>query len=166
MLSAAKDGKILAIYFAQPKRKWEKMIEEDKIKFKRIAGKKSFELILASDNLNAFEKQLAKVRSVFIRGGKTDLLKSKLRKIEKDLSRLFSGKTVAGSSAGAYLFSKYHYLNDSNRIGTGFGILPIKVYAHYKGDKKNLDKLKKHAERLKIYAVPETEFVILRFRQH
>lgn len=164
MLFAAKNGQILVVYFAKYKYRWPGMFKEDKEKFKRIAGKKSFELILASDNPDIFKKQLSGVKSVYIRGGKDWLLQRKLRKTKNNLPRLFSGKTIAGSSAGADLLSKYFYSIDTKKIESGFGILPIKIYAHYKSDKKNVERLKNHMENLKTYTIPETEFIILKTR--
>ncbi len=161
MFLAAKDGKILVVYFAKVKKRWPEMLAEDKKKFQRIAGKKKFELVLASDNLKVFRKQVSKIKSVYIRGGSDQRLQKKLRKIKSGLPKLFSAKTIAGSSAGADLISKYFYSIDTKRIETGIGILPIKVYIHYKNDRKNLEKLKKHEENLKTYAIAEAKFIAL-----
>ena len=83
------------------------------------------------------------------------------KKIE-NLAKLFEGKIVGGSSAGAYVLSKYFYSNSRDSVHEGTGVLPIKCFAHYSDEKADkLKMLKEYGEDLKIYTIPETEFIVI-----
>ena len=61
-----------------------------------------------------------------------------------------------------YLVSKYYWSIDRNRREEGFGILPIKAFAHWdKSQQNRLIKLKNFKEKLPIYKVPETKFIVI-----
>ena len=69
---------------------------------------------------------------------------------------------VAGSSAGAYVLSRY-YMSSKGEMGEGLGILPIKTFAHYdKGRKDELNKLDAFGDKLTTYPLGEMKFVIIR----
>jgi peptidase E len=154
--------KILAVYFSRPKEEWGDLFKNDKVNFSSNANGKKVELILASENRKEFIEQIKNADAVYIRGGKPNLLKEQLNKI-KNLKELFKGKTIAGSSAGAMVLSKYAHSRSSVKPFLGLAILPIKIVVHYSQSMKNkLEDLENYgSEKMKIYAIPETEFIIL-----
>lgn len=152
--------KILIMYFAS-NRNWSELLKQDKKNFHSASPQKSLKFILADKNVNKFIKQIALSDAIYIRGGSTQLLKRRLRKV-KNLSKLFVNKAVAGSSAGANILARYYYSNSQDRIEKGFGILPIKIFCHYIKEKnKRLRQLKEHGEKLKVYTIPETKYFII-----
>lgn len=160
MYKGSKGKPILAVYYSRPEENWPQLLASDKKRMRKAIGRKKFEIVTASPKIKEFLKQLSTVNAVYFRGGRTYKLKGKLKPVKGKLEKLFAGKTVLGSSAGAYFLSK-HYFSSNGQIEKGFGILPIKTYCHYKGDKENLEKLKKYKEKLKTYTIPETEFVVI-----
>lgn len=152
---------ILCVYFSRPKKIWPQLFKQDKINFSSASLKKDFNFTLADDKTDALTNQIKKADVIYLRGGDTDMLKKTLNKVEK-LVKLWQGKIVSGSSAGAYVLSKYYYSNDKACIKEGLGVLPIKTFCHYSKDKSDkLEGLKKHGEDLKIYAIPEEKFIII-----
>jgi len=156
--------KILLVYFARPEAEWNEMFKQDKINFSSNANGKEVELILASENTKEFVEQIKNADAIYMRGGNNpDLLKEKMSQI-KNWEELFSGKTIAGSSAGAMILSRYsHSRTDKSQSFEGLGILPIKVIVHYsQGMKNKSEDLENYGdEKMKIYAIPETEFIVL-----
>lgn len=160
--SLSQPVKILAVYFAVQKDKWQELLEDDKEKFFRFNPGIEIEFTLASDNMAVLNNQIKSADTIYIRGGAKLLVYKIFKKID-NLSELFKDKIVAGSSAGAYVLSKYFYSDDEDMIMEGTGILPIKCFAHYSDEKASkLKMLKEYGEDLKIYTIPDTEFVIIR----
>jgi peptidase E len=154
--------KILTVYFAAPKDKWSELLEDDKKKFFKFNPGLKMEFRLASDNLDTLVNQIRSADTIYIRGGK-ELLVHEIFKKVKNLAELFEGRVVAGSSAGANVLSKYFYSNNRKKIMEGTGLLPIKCFVHYSDEKADkLEMLKEYGEDLKIYTIPETEFVVIK----
>jgi peptidase E len=153
---------ILCVYFAREKFMWDENFEEDKIKFLSVSRQKNFNFEMAVDKVNVFLEQIKTSDLIYIRGGDTHILQKFLEKIDH-LEVFWQGKTVAGSSAGALVLSKYYYENDDDTFNKGLGILPIKVFCHYTKEKSDkLEELKKIREDVKqIYAISEEEFFII-----
>ncbi len=159
--SLPKSARILNVYFAIPKEKWKELLEDDKRKFFNANPDKKLEFSIANQDIDVLIKQISSVDAVYIRGGKEVFLYEIFGKID-NLAELFQGKVVVGSSAGAYVLSKYFYSDSRNKIEKGAGILPVKVLAHWSEDKVDkLEQLKKYKEDLEVYAIPETEFVVI-----
>jgi len=155
--------KVLVVYFActREKKKWEELVENDKKKFSEANPDKKLEFTVASDNISTLIEQITSSDVIYIRGGIETFLYELFLKI-KNLKELFQDKVVAGSSAGAYVLSKYFYSNSRDRIEEGTGVLPIKTLAHYSDALSGkLEELKEHGEDLRVYTIPETEFVII-----
>lgn len=152
---------ILCVYFAREKKLWPKMLEQDKLHFASTNKQKVFNFIIADDKTSNLIEQMKKADLIYLRGGETNKLKESLSKV-KNLGNLFKDKVIIGSSAGAYVLSRYYYTNSEDTILNGFDILPIKTFCHYSEGKVNkLEKLKQYGENLKVYAIPEEKFFII-----
>ncbi|GBE16390.1 peptidase family S51 [bacterium BMS3Abin15] len=160
MVKGVKMPRILVVCFSKPKKTWPEEFEWEKKKFTHI--KKKIEFILADDDPEIFSKQVKRADTIYIKGGDNRLLIDKIKKTN-NLEKLFRGKIVAGSSAGANVLSKYYYVRGKKRIEKGMGILPIKVFVHYsKKWAKEFKSLKEYKEDLEIYKIPETKYLIIR----
>lgn len=130
---ARREMKILECLFALSDETWDGALEKDKQFFGKAIPEAEIEFIMAS--ADKFLEQLSSADAVYFRGGDTKRLKERLEAIEGWQSKL-EDKIVIGSSAGAYILAK-HYLDLSSEqpsLGEGFGLLPIKIAAHYESD--------------------------------
>ncbi|MCB9802941.1 Type 1 glutamine amidotransferase-like domain-containing protein [Candidatus Nomurabacteria bacterium] len=161
MSSLPDQAVILFVYFAREKELWPKMLEQDKLHFSPTDKQKVFNFTIADDKISNLIEQIKKADLIYLRGGQTDRLKDTLSKV-KNLGGLLKDKVVVGSSAGAYVLSRYYYTNSKDIILNGLDILPIKTFCHYSEEKADkLDKLKQYEENLKVYAIPEEKFFII-----
>jgi peptidase E len=159
--SLSDNATILCIYFSRPKELWAKLFEQDKINFSSASQQKVFKFVLADDKTYTLVDQLKEADVVYLRGGDTDKLKETLSKVN-NLDKLLKNKVVSGSSAGAYVLSRYYYTNNKDEIKKGLGILPIKTFCHYAEEKSDkLKLLKEYGEDLETYAIPEEKFFII-----
>lgn len=160
--------KILLVYFAREKSRWNAIFENHKKLFLEKARHKKIKFTIASEKEKEFAKQAENNDVVFIPGGSTSMLQEKLEKIY-NFKKLIEDKIVAGSSAGALVFTKYYYDQDCDKIFEGLGILPVKMITHYLSTgeyaatigKDKVEKLKAYKEDLPIYAIPEAHYAIL-----
>ncbi len=129
-LSVPDGGVILLVYFAGDDG-LDKKFEEDKTRISNFLQNKEVSFVRAIED--DFINQLKSADVVYLRGGNTQKLKNQLNTYT-GLRESLSGKTVAGSSAGAYVLAKYYYTNSRNEILEGFGFLPIRIVCHYKSD--------------------------------
>jgi len=160
--SSPEPVKILTVYFAVIKEKWKESFEDDKKKFFLFNPDTEMEFVLASDDIDILIGQIKSANIIYIRGGTELLIYEIFRKIN-NLAELFDSKVIGGSSAGAYVLSKYFYSNYRDSIHEGTGILPIKCFAHYSDEMSDkLQMLKEYNEDLDVYAIPETEFVVIK----
>jgi peptidase E len=169
MLRAAKGRPILACYYSRPYKEWKYLLKSDIERMKKSVGRKKFEIIVASKNVDKFLKQLSEAEAVYFRGGITLKLINKLEGAKRELKKEFSGKVVFGSSAGALFLAKYYYDQDHDKIFNGFNFLPVKIITHYlcsgqyaatSGEDK-FKMLDEYKEKLPVYAIPETEFRVV-----
>ena len=152
---------ILCVYYARPVDDWDELFLRDRQFIAETKPEMSFHFEKASLDPSKFSDQLQRSAAIFIRGGETNILKEKLQN-EEELKKLFEGKIIAGSSAGAYILSTYYHSNGKDIIQNGFGILPIKVFCHYRDQKKEkLVSLKNYKEDLPTYALHDQEYVII-----
>jgi peptidase E len=155
--------KILDITFARKKKLWLEGYNKDKKKFLKAIKHKKLIFTLAKEKPEILSRQIKSNEVIFIVGGsEMRYLVKELAKI-KNLKRILKGKVVAGSSAGAYVLSRYYYTRLRGRVEKGLGILPIKTIAHYHKAKSadHLQHLKNTGNKLKIYKIPETQYVVI-----
>ncbi len=151
--------RILLNYFSRQESEIDKLAKQDEQRLLRYSKNKDLEFQVAE--IEIFEKQLRWADIMYMRGGSTELLMKKLRKV-KNIERLFEGKVIAGSSAGAYALSKYYYANDSKMLGKGLGILNIKCYCHCKPeDTKVIRKFMAYKEELPLILLPNYKMQII-----
>lgn len=158
--------KILLCFFARSKEDWEQNMIDDQAFFKNHLNQK--QLIFKIAEPDNFIEQIKWADAVYIRGGRVDSLFHLLKEC-KGWEKKLEGKTLAGSSAGAYAIAKYNYNLDTPKINEGLNLLPIKVLVHYKSDyntpnidwDKALEELKNYKEDLPIHALKEGEFVVI-----
>jgi len=170
MFKATKGKPVLMCYYSRPQKEWEYLLKSDMERMKKAVGKKKFEVIVASKDSKKFIGQIKECEAVYFRGGDTVKLMKKLDDTKRQLKKAFQGRTVLGSSAGAIMLAKYFYNQDGAAIFKGFGLLPVKIMTHYlsKGKyasasgKENLALLKDYKEKLPVYAIKETEYIIVK----
>lgn len=157
--------KILDCMFARPVESWREKFKEDKIFFAKYIN--NFELTLA--RVEKFFEQAKSSDVIFFRGGTTQTLIDELSKCGNWAKEL-DGKTVAGTSAGMDLISKYAYDLDELKLTDNLGLLPIKTIPHWKSDYNSpnidwdeaLESLKNYKEDLPIYTLKEGEFAVIK----
>jgi len=96
----------------------------------------SYNYVLADES--DFERQVKEADVIYIHGGDTPTLLTTMKKFP-NFKKLIIGKTVTGSSAGAYVLSEYYYTNSLDIVVKGLGILPVRTRCHYKGEDKKID---------------------------
>ena len=153
--------KILLIYFASAKEKWDELFNDDQNHILEFAGNKKVEFVLASDDVGTLKKQITDADIIYMRGGRhTKNLQLVLEKIN-NLSDLLQNKIIAGSSAGAYVLCKY-YFSQRHGLNEGLGILPFRIIAHYSDkERENVIALENIGDDLEIYKIPETEYIVI-----
>nr|MDA3814968.1 Type 1 glutamine amidotransferase-like domain-containing protein [Patescibacteria group bacterium] len=120
--------------------------------------------VLADNNPKKFSRQVKSANTIYIKGGSDSLLQKKIKAIG-NFEELIQGKTIAGASAGANLFSKYYYSTDNCRVEEGLGILQIKLFTHYASNcRTELRELFGYKDDLEITSLLETDFVIIDIR--
>lgn len=152
---------ILLVYFARDEDEWNRMYKDDSERFKEFGMGKQIICSIADSDTHILTQQIIDSEVILIRGGDTAPLFEILSKVES-IRRLFEGKTIAGSSAGAYFLTKYFYDNDRKVITKGHGVIPIKAICHYEEGMEDIEKeLISYKENLPLYKIPEAEFVVL-----
>lgn len=142
---ASEPVKFLDCLFARPEETWEKGHAQDKELFGNNLPSKQLDMVPADPV--KFIEHIKWADVIYIRGGSNEALRGALAKHPGWVEAL-KGKTLAGSSAGANMLSKYFWSPDSLRCGDGLGVLPIKVIVHYGSDYNapNVDWNKAEAE--------------------
>jgi len=125
-------GSILLVYFAVADEKVDDKFSRDCERVKSYAGERSISIVKATKE--DFLEQLEKTDVIYIRGGDTKKLKTTLDKYPDFINKL-KGKVVSGSSAGAYVLSKYYFTNTESKVLEGYGCVPIRIVCHYESTK-------------------------------
>src|SRR3989344_4720811 len=158
--------KMLICYFARPTIQWKLNAVEDRQCFrKHLVGKK---VEFKTAQIENFSEQVNWANVIYLRGGRTEKLLKLLGQCG-DWEKELSGKTIAGSSAGAHALSKYNFNLDKLKLDEGIGLVPVKVLVHYQSNynapnidwNEALEELKNYKENLPTYTLREGEYVIL-----
>lgn len=122
---------ILLCYFASQEEDNSNRFKEDRGRLNERSHAKDFTFLLANEK--DFIEQLKQANALYIRGGSTPKLLRVLKKYT-DFKENVDGKTIAGSSAGAYAigrFSPFHDDESGGKVREGLGLLPLRVVCHY-----------------------------------
>lgn len=125
------NGNILIVLFAVDAEKTEEQFANFKEKFTKYSEGKKLNFLQATKE--DFLSQVKMADAIYIQGGNTERLKQMLA-VYPSFAETIKGKTVAGSSAGAYVLSKYYYTNSQNKVLEGLGILPVRTVCHYQSE--------------------------------
>lgn len=152
----------LCVFFAREQAEWATLYAQHQKRINSLFPERKIEFKLADPDPEKLQQQIVWADSLFIRGGETFRLTTVLSRLP-NLQELLADKIVGGSSAGAYVFCRYYYSIEKNKIGEGMGLLPCKIIAHYTdaliNEKQTLDE---YGERLPLYLIPEEKFEIVR----
>lgn len=147
--------KILLVEFAGRDEKIDLNYQIDKSQFERVGEDKelAFEVATQPD----FTEQIKGADIIYFGGGTTVRLMDKLKKY-KNPGDLFSGKIVAGESAGANSLSAYCYSKSGGGVIQCLGCVPVKTIPHYeKGMESNFKDIFPEIEPL---FLPEYKFKV------
>lgn len=121
-------GTVLLIYFSREEEEWERLFVEDKERILKQAGNKKLNIVLAT--VADFAEQIGQADAFYMRGGDTDKLMTTLEQFP-EFKNAIQGKTVAGSSAGAYVVGEYSPRHSVSYIREGLGLAPLRIVCHY-----------------------------------
>lgn len=121
-------GTVLLCYFASREADNSDKYQEDSQSLTTQAHGKKLTFLFATEN--DFIQQLKHADAVYIRGGSTSKLLRILRNYP-DFKESLVGKTVAVSSAGAYVIASYGPSHAKGEVREGLHLLPLRVVCHY-----------------------------------
>jgi peptidase E len=146
---------LLMVYFASEYEGIREVFTEQTSRIHEITGK-DMQFVLATEE--DFLNQVEAADAIHFRGGHTPKLLATLKQYPELASELV-GKTVSGSSAGAYALAQYGPGHSEKGIREGLGLVPVRVVCHYESIEMppNPDSLNEL-----IQMAPELELVQLR----
>lgn len=132
-------------------------------KLRKCADGKKLSFVIATPE--DFLSQVAVADTVYLRGGSTQKLLDVL-KTYPNLKEHFKKKTIAGSSAGAYVLSTFYSSHYEDTAAKGLGIVPVRVVTHYESEKMPpkagaIEALKNIANDLPLIILKEGEWKIV-----
>lgn len=146
---------ILLVEFAGTLERTPLNIQIDRSQFERNKGNKKLSFVVAEPQF--FPEQIKHADVIYIGGGTTVRLMETLNKYN-NLKEFFSGKIVAGESAGANCLSSYCYSKSGGGVIKCLGLLPIKMISHYDGEHK--EDIEAISEKLEILLLPNYQYKI------
>lgn len=130
IIGERKTANVLICCFAMPYDQWQIGYDDDK----NIISSVNDGVLLSFQNANLsdFANQVNWADVIVFRGGSTNDLIDRLKKVQGWQNNL-TGKTVVGSSAGAYMLSSSYVVTDiTPQLAPGLGLLPIVIATHYR----------------------------------
>ena len=121
-------GIVLMVFFASREDDPAGTFVEMKERIAAESGGKELRFVYAMPE--EFMTQLEAASAVYLHGGSTNKLLRILRTYP-ELVSLLDGKTVAGSSAGAYAIAKWGSSHSEDTMREGLGLVPLRVVCHY-----------------------------------
>ena len=160
-------GVILLCYFASADKDNSGRFKEDSERLSEQSHGKEFKFLLADED--KFLEQLKQSDTLYIRGGSTPRLLKALARYE-DFSESLDDKTVAGSSAGAYVIGRYSAFHDDEsggKVREGLGLLPLRVVCHYEStdlppNPEALASLMNMAQDLELLLLRDFEWIVFK----
>lgn len=141
---APEGAKILLVCFAKDTERVATATTKVITEFNKNKWQKDIAFEIASEE--SFVEQIKSADIVYLHGGRTLKLRDALKRFP-NLKELFSGKIVAGESAGANVLGKFCYSPSADQVIECLGILPIKIIPHYSEEYKGkLDGVGKELE--------------------
>ncbi len=171
MLHGLKNPKILMIYFARELDAYDESFKTDAEMFDWADTGESYTLTMATEE--AFIEQAQESDVLYFAGGTSYKLIEAIKKQDTDVKKLFEGKVISGSSAGANMVSEWFYGHGAREVGRGLGALPITVFVHHRASegqkfwlddertKEIEDELLLKSGRTEILRIPEQKFIVL-----
>ncbi len=157
------DGMVILVYFASRTDDISDRIAYDIEQCQKFSMGKSINFEVA--NLDNFMELAKEADTIFFRGGSTEKLLNTLSQFP-DLKSVFENKnkTVAGSSAGAYVLSTFYSSHYEDKVEPGLGIVPVRVVTHYESEKMPprpgaINELKKNCQNLQLITLREGEWL-------
>lgn len=160
------NGKVLFVYFAvRPGDSISEKYEAHVRMCKAQSQGKNLEFIVATEE--NFLEELKSADAVFFNGGSTSKL-LRILKTYPDLRPLVGGKTVAGSSAGAYVLATLGTSHSEEVMREGLGFVPLRVVCHFESSKlppsmASFEVLKNSAPELELLVLKDFEWKVFRF---
>lgn len=160
------DVKIAFCIFAQPESEWEETRTWNTNMFKQFKGERKIDYqTMTAEN---FAEVSAWANIIYVAGGNPFQLLDKLKSCG-DISKLWDGKVIAGSSAGADLFCEgFTFLQDKT-FGRGLGWVKASCIPHWRSDdfegyaSKDWDEIEVESLRQlpdrPVLCIPEGDFV-------
>jgi peptidase E len=151
-------SQILLVYFSKNEDEYNKLFAQDTEKIANSAGEKKFKTILASKE--NFQNKVNQSDVIYLRGGNTIKLLDALKQYPNFVNGI-KDKTVAGSSAGAYVLSKYFFSPSEGGVFEGLGAVPVRINCHYGGSEKVVEELDKYPKNLDLVLLKDSETKVI-----
>jgi len=168
-----KTANVLICCFAMSPDQWQKSYDDDRNNI--LSANDGLSLSFQNANLDDFLSQVVWADVIVFRGGSAKDLIDNIKKVQGWQNNI-SGKTVVGSSAGAYMLASSYVVTDKTpQLTSGLGLLPIVIATHYRStfihdgdvDKSQVfwnkvdDLMNTHANGRDVITLKEGEFITL-----
>ncbi len=158
-------GDALMVYFASREEDTTATFQDQSRRILEQAHGKEFTFVHATKE--HFLEQVKQADAIYFHGGSTNKLIAVLRTYP-DLTPLIEGKTIAGSSAGAYALARYGASHSEDVMREGLGLIPLRVVCHYESKELPpapgaVEVLRKTAQDLELVLLKDCEWKLFRF---
>ena len=155
--------KVLMCFFASREEDTMSIYNKLSSKLIKFSNGKQIDFIFAS--LESFVKNVKQADAIYFHGGNTPTLLKDLKDFS-DLELLFSQKTVAGSSAGAYMLAKYGTAHTGESVRQGLGMVNKKLVCHFQSPdmhptESSFEELKQIAPELETIYLKDCEWQVI-----
>lgn len=159
------NGNVLLVYFAARNDDMSEISTEQIQKLKALSGDRKLNFTIAEKE--NFRDQAGRADAVYIHGGSTSKLLDVLHAYP-DLKVLVQGKTVAGSSAGAYAITSLGPSHLEEVLREGLGLVPLRIICHYESSElppnvSAVTLLKNTAQDLELVIMKDCEWRVFKY---